>query len=348
MMETDKSAAVRRGEELDRTALRGYLQEIVPEVQDGLQIRQFPGGFSNLTYLVRAGDRELILRRAPHGANIASAHDMSREYRVLCALDNAFAPAPTPIHYCDNHSIIGADFFLMQRINGVILRPGSTKPAMLDPEKMRGLSESFITCLAQLHAVDTSGHEISALGKPDGYVGRQVSGWIDRYEKSATDDIAEMEMTARWLTDNQPDSTAVAMIHNDFKYDNLVLDTDNNKKITGVLDWEMATVGDPLMDLGMSLAYWAEEDDPAGLQNFGFTHLPGNYRRMELVNRYAQLSGRDVDNVLFYYRFGLYKLAVILQQIYARYRAGHTEDPRFASLIDLVRICASQSVNRDV
>ncbi|MDH3646686.1 MAG: phosphotransferase family protein [Gammaproteobacteria bacterium] len=344
----DRSSEVRRGEELSATALREYLQNIVPEVRDGLEIRQFPGGFSNLTYLLRAGDRELVLRRPPHGANIASAHDMSREYRVLSALIDSFRRVPAPVHYCDDVSVIGTDFYLMKRLKGTILRANQTEDVAADADTMRKLSESFIACLAELHSIDPNTAGLRDLGRPEGYVTRQVAGWIRRYQSAATDVIPEMETTAIWLTDNLPSETATTLIHNDFKYDNLVLDIGNAAKIIGVLDWEMATIGDPMMDLGSSLAYWAQADDPPGLKNFSLTWLPGNYSRRKLINRYADLSGRNTDEVLFYYRFGLYKLAVILQQIYARYRAGHTKDPRFAQLIEIVRVCAQQSLHEEV
>lgn len=342
-MNLDQSTKVRKGEALDTVALQEYLRDIVPQVRDNLEIEQFPGGYSNLTYLLRAGDRELVLRRPPHGANIASAHDMSREYRVISGLHKPFPRAPAPIHYCDDESIIGAPFYLMQRVQGIILRSGVSADAAPDKLTMQKLSESFVSCLVELHSIDPVTANLADLGKAQGYVQRQVSGWIRRYEKSATSIIPDMDLTANWLTDNLPADWAATLIHNDYKYDNLVLSANDPTKIIGVLDWEMATIGDPLMDLGTSLAYWSQADDRKALHQFSLTYLPGNYSRSEVIAAYARLSGRSVDNALFYYRFGLYKLAVILQQIYARYHAGLTQDPRFAGLIEVVGICAQQA-----
>ncbi|MBT8136876.1 MAG: phosphotransferase family protein [Gammaproteobacteria bacterium] len=344
----DQPAAVRRGEELDTVALGEYLREVVPDIGADVTIEQFPGGYSNLTYLLRIGQRELVLRRAPHGANIAGGHDMSREFRVISGLQGHFDRAPAPLHYCEDATVIGAPFYLMERLCGVILRGGKPPAGVApDPEVMRGLSQSFVTSLAELHAIDPQQASLGDLGKPAGYIVRQVSGWIARYEKAATEVIPDMDATGRWLSDNQPTESGASLIHNDYKYDNLVLDPADLTKIIGVLDWEMTTIGDPLMDLGSSLAYWAQPDDPAPLRQFGLTWLPGNFSRAEVVSAYSDASGRSVDDALFYYRYGCYKLAVILQQIYARYAAGHTADKRFAGLIEIVKICA-QLAQRDV
>lgn len=345
---TDQSSTVRRGEELDSDVLREYLRDIVPEIRDGLAIEQFPGGYSNLTYLLRAGDRELVLRRPPRGANIASAHDMGREFRVISGLHKSFGRVPAPVHLCTDETIIGAPFYLMERLHGIILRAALPPGLSLEPATMRRLSESFAHTLAELHNLEPATAGLSELGRPDGYVGRQVAGWIGRYENAATGVIPEMDASARWLTEHQPAESGAGLIHNDFKYDNLVLSADDPGIIIGILDWEMATVGDPLMDLGMSLAYWNQADDPAPLRRFNLTHLPGNYTRTELAEAYFRLRKLPACNVLFYYRFGIYKLAVILQQIYARYHAGLTKDQRFSRFNELVQICAHKSLSEQL
>lgn len=334
----DKTAAVRDGEELDAVKLRAYLDAKLPELSGELLVEQFPSGFSNLTYLLRLGDRELVLRRPPVGNRIKSAHDMGREFRVLDKLSAVYELAPRPLVSCEDDEILGAPFYVMERRTGIILRKTIPEGVTLDPPTLRGLSEAFIDNLAALHAIDYEAVGLGELGRPEGYIARQVAGWTKRYQAARTDEIPEMEQLAAWLATQQPAESGTALIHNDYKYDNLILDRDDLTRIIAVLDWEMCTLGDPLMDLGMSLAYWVQADDDSARKHFitGPTYLPGNLTRQELVVRYAEKSGRDPSGILFHYCFGLFKLAVIVQQIYARYAAGHTQDPRFANLNDSV------------
>jgi len=343
-IEIDRPAAVRSGEELDEGRLAAYLRERMPGAAGELTVRQFPGGFSNLTYALRLGERDCVLRRPPFGANIKSAHDMGREFRVLTRLAEVFPHAPRPLVYCEDVSVIGAPFYVMERVRGVILRNRPPAGIALTPETMARLSAAFVDLLVALHAVDVHATGLIELGKPEGYVRRQVEGWSRRYAKSRTDDLPEMEAAAEWLAANMPAERGVAMIHNDFKYDNLALDPDDPARIRAVLDWEMATVGDPLMDLGCSLAYWSQADDPPELRGFGLTHLPGNLDRRGVAQRYAERSGRDTGDFVFYFAFGSFRLGVIAQQIYARYKKGHTRDPRFAGLIHVVRACGRQAM----
>jgi aminoglycoside phosphotransferase (APT) family kinase protein len=291
------------------------------------------------------GTTELVLRRPPFGNQVATAHDMSREYRVLSKLSAVFPEAPRPYLFCDDASVIGAPFYVMERRQGLILRKSLPNGFSLDPKTARRLGHSLIETLARLHAIDYQAAGLSDLGKPAGYVARQVTGWSNRYNNARTDDLTAMDHVARWLTDHIPPDSGAAIIHNDYKYDNVVLDPANPTRIVAILDWEMATLGDPLMDLGTTLGYWVEASDPEPLQlaAVGPTMLPGNLTRRELVERYAEVSGREVSNPLFYYCFGLFKVAVIIQQIYARFARGHTHDPRFARKNEVVAVLSRQA-----
>ena len=345
IIELDRAASVRQGEELDLPRLQSYLCEHLPQFSGPLLIEQFPHGHSNLTYLLHMGATELVLRRPPFGNQVQTAHDMSREYRVLSKLSAVFSEAPQPYLFCDDDSVLGAPFYVMERRQGLILRKSLPPGLSLAPEIARGLGRSLIETLARLHAIEYQAAGLADLGKPAGYVTRQVTGWITRYNNARTDDLKAMDHVARWLTEHLPTESGSAVIHNDFKYDNVVLDPMDVTRIVAVLDWEMATLGDPLMDLGTTLGYWVEVNDPEALQraSVGPTMLDGSLSRRELVERYEQASGREVSCPLFYYCFGLFKIAVIIQQIYARYVRGATHDPRFAQLGDVVAVMSRQA-----
>lgn len=334
----DSATAIRKGEELDVPALTSYLNRYLPGAPDEVVIEQFPSGFSNLTYLIRRGQQQLVLRRPPFGANIKSGHDMGREFRVLSGLTKVYSRAPKALVYCEDEAVLGAPFYVMERVQGVILRNTPPKGVDLSPPLMKQLSKSVIENLAALHQVDFQAAGLSELGKPEGYVERQVKGWSKRYLNAQTDDIAELNEVMQWLNENMPAETGACLIHNDYKYDNIVLDPKNLSKIIAVLDWEMATLGDPFMDLGTTLSYWAEKGEPDEL-SFGLTRLPGNLNRQEVIDCYMQKSGKEMGSPVFYFAFGLFKLAVIIQQIYGRYKKGHTQDARFANLHVVVRGC---------
>ena len=341
----DQPRDIRRGEELPIDQLANYLTPKLPDVRGELSVKQFPSGHSNLTYLVQMGAQEFVLRRPPFGANIKSAHDMSREYKILSQLYPVYNKVPRALLYCDDESIIGAPFYMMERVNGIVLR---TKPPLgmaLTPDVMRNLSLTFVENLATIHAIDYNAAGLGDLGKPQGYAMRQVRGWTERYVNAKTDDIPEMERVATWLAEHLPPESGATLIHNDYKYDNLVLDA-SDMSIRAVLDWEMATLGDPLMDLGTSLGYWVEQNDPEEMRAIAFclTMLPGNLTRDEIVQRYAQTSQRDVSQIQFYYVYALFKIAVIAQQIYTRYHRGYSQDARFAKMIDAVRILSMTAV----
>jgi aminoglycoside phosphotransferase (APT) family kinase protein len=334
----DTTRPAREGEQLDLARLEPYLRAHLPDAPGPLTVEQFPHGFSNLTYLVRLGEREFVLRRPPFGNQVKSAHDMGREYRVLSKLAKVYPPAPMPYCYCEDESILGAPFYVMERRRGVVLRKALPAGLTLDPPTVRRLSEAFLDNLALLHGIDYQAAGLGDLGKPAGYVERQVTGWTQRWEKARTEEVPSMAQLGRWLAQNLPPESGAALIHNDYKYDNLLLDAGDLTRIVAVLDWEMATTGDPLMDLGTTLAYWVEAGDSPILQAFVFgpTNVPGSLTRRELVERYGARTGRDVTGILFYYCFGLFKTAVIIQQIYARYVRGFTKDARFARLNEVV------------
>lgn len=335
----DRTRQVRSGEELDSARLAAFLGQRLPGGGE-LAIEQFPAGHSNLTYAVRRGDQEYVLRRPPFGSKVKSAHDMGREYRVLSKLHAVYPLAPRPILACDDPEVLGAPFYLMERIRGVILRKDLPPGLEFPPATARGLGESFIDNLADLHAIDFEAIGLGDLGKPAGYVARQVRGWIERYAGSQTEDVPEVAAISGWLTENMPPESGAALIHNDYKYDNVVLEPRDITRLIGVLDWEMSTLGDPLMDLGTTISYWIDPHDSPELQliRWAPTTEPGNLTRPDLVARYAARTGRDVSRIVYYYAFALFKTAVIAQQIYYRYHHGLTQDARFGFFGEAAKI----------
>lgn len=342
----DHPTSVRAGEELDLVRLEPFLRSHFPDATGSLSVAQFPSGHSNLTYLVCLGDRQMVLRRPPFGSKVRTAHDMSREYRVLSKLHLIYPQAPKALLYCEDASVLGCPFYLMERVQGIILRRDPPEGLGTNAETPRQLSEAFVDNLARLHGLDYSTIGLTDLGKPQGYLDRQVEGWIARYQGSRTHDLPEIEKISVWLNQRRPREAPYALIHNDYKYDNVVLDPTDITRIVGVLDWEMCTVGDPLTDLGTALAYWVDPEDPEELQNirWGPTTLPGTLTRTELVRRYAQTTGRDVSNLVFYRVLALFKVTVIIQQIYYRYHQGLTRDARFAALPEAIKVLLRAAV----
>ena len=343
----DHPTAIRSGEELDIAKLDLYLRRHFPNQTGAFQVRQYPSGHSNLTYSLHLGAKELVLRRPPFGSKVKSAHDMSREFRVLAKLHSVYSPAPEVLLYCADDSVLGAPFYLMEPIHGIILR--SHLPAGLDfpAEKARRLSESFIENLIRLHRVDYAAVGLSDLGRPEGYLERQVRGWTERYYGSKTHDHTEVEKISAWMQQHMPSTSAVSLIHNDYKYDNVVLAASDITTIAGVLDWEMCTVGDSLTDLGTTLAYWVDASDPEELQQncWGPTTHPGSFTRAEVVHYYAHKTGCDASRIAFYLTLARFKLAVILQQIYYRYHQGVTKDERFASMPERIQMLLRASLH---
>lgn len=322
----------RPGEELDMNRLAEYLRTWRGSDTDSLDVRQFHAGSSNLTYLVEIGGDEYVLRRPPFGNTVKTAHDMNREFQVLSKLSKVYAPAPKPLLFCEDKSVIGSEFYLMERRNGLILRGKSPESLGNSSELQKKVCRSFIQNLIDLHSLDSEKAGLGELGKPEGYAKRQVEGWTKRYFAAKTHDLPELEKTILWLNDNIPAESGASLVHNDYKFDNIMLNPDDLTEITAVLDWEMVTVGDPLMDLGTTLGYWMSREAGDEMLNMPFNPrvLMENISRQELAEMYAEKSSRDISNILFYYVFGTFKIAVICQQIYARYVKGFTLDQRFA------------------
>jgi aminoglycoside phosphotransferase (APT) family kinase protein len=318
-------------------ALQEWIKQHLPQLGTLQNISSITGGYSNLTFRITIENRNYILRMPPPGASVKTAHDMGREFRVLTALRSHYPLVPEPLSYCDDTAILGAPFYIMQELQGVILRPGMKRLAELSPETFTELSQRLIENLASLHAIDIHTTGLIQLGKPEGYVQRQVTGWTQRYFQSETDVLHDMNGLADWLARQQLQSQAASLLHNDYKYDNVLMDVETLSTITGVLDWEMATIGDPLMDLGAALAYWFEADDPVAFRAYNISWLPGNFSRQACADLYAERSGRDLRDLLFYYVFGLFKNAVIAQQIYFRWKQGLHRDNRFEALLQLVQ-----------
>lgn len=338
-MMVDQAQTVREGEELDLGILRDYLRPVLGSLVDELVVRQFPGGYSNLTYLLISGDQKWVLRRPPFGSQVKSAHDMGREFRVLSALQNVFPYSPKPIHFCDDQNVFGCEFYLMSYIEGLVIRREYPDGLNLSSEQVRQQFFTLFDVLGELHSVDLQQAGLQDFGRPQGYVTRQVEGWTKRYVAAMTLDAPDFEPVIAWLRDKMPsESGAVGVIHNDYKLDNVIWSVDDPLKMIGVLDWEMATVGDPLMDLGCTLGYWAEAGDPDFFRQYRAmpSDAPGAPTREEIVARFSERTGINVSNIDFYFCFGLFRLAGIGQQIYYRYAQGLTKDQRFARLIDKV------------
>jgi aminoglycoside phosphotransferase (APT) family kinase protein len=334
------SRIIRPGEELDPDPLIAWLRERLPacniaglDVSKTPNITQFPGGHSNLTYLIAFGAVEIVVRRPPVGPVPPTAHDMAREYRWLSAMHRVFPLAPRPYALCEDPGVLGAVFYAMERRNGIVVRSEEPPQLLGNATARRAVSETTINTLARLHAVDVIGQGLSSLGKPAGFVERQVRGWSERWERSRTAVRPEMDALSAWLREHLPaDPERPTVVHGDFKLDNLMLDPLDVGRIVAVFDWEMSALGDPLVDLGILLAYWSPTAPPEQQDALTtVTARPGYLTPHELIDRYAEQSGRDVTKIRFYQVFALFKIAVVIQQIYFRWIKGQTTDPRFAT-----------------
>jgi len=343
---------VRASEQLDWDALAAYTREKLSHVlgddaQSPLTVEQFPGGHSNLTYLLRFGGHEFAMRRPPFGPVPAKAHDMARECRILSALHPVFPLAPKPYLLCEDLSVIGSTFYLMERRHGVVIR--QNEPAELtDNESERGrVSSAMVDVLAALHTIDITTNGLDSLGKPAGFVERQVKGWSQRWEGSKTSEQAEMNQLSSWLTQRLPaDPDKPTLLHGDYKLDNVMLDANDLGRVAAVFDWEMSAVGDPLVDLGIFLAYWVHTVPASQRDSLtSVTSRAGWFSRDEILERYSERTGRDVSNIAFYEVFAVFKLAVVLQQIFYRYHRGQTDDARFAKLDKQVENLAHIATN---
>jgi aminoglycoside phosphotransferase (APT) family kinase protein len=360
MSSTKDSTAVRAGEELELAALDRYLREKLAvgssqlHSDAKLEIEQFPGGHSNLTYLIRFGDREFVLRRPPVGPVAPTAHDMPREYKLLSAINPRFPLAPKPVLLCEDASVIGVPFYLMERRRGFIVRFDLPAQFTESVDLRRRLSEAVVDTLVALHAVDIQSSGIVQIGKPAGFVPRQVRGWTDRWRRSQTGELTEMDQVVQWLVERLPPESAASetgatIVHNDFKLDNLMLDEHDPARVVAVLDWEMCTVGDPLVDVGLLLTYWTMKGKGTGGGDpnrslRAVTHGPGWLTRAEIIDRYQTQTGRDLSRIAFYETFARFKVAVVIQQIYFRYVQGQTRDERFRNFDELVKELAQEAL----
>ena len=348
-MTIDKAGRMRDEDALSIEAITAYLEQVVEDfhANEAINILQYPSGASNLTYEInwqgKDSEQALILRTAPRGANIKSAHDMGREFQVLSRLGKHFKYCPTPIAHCTDDSVIGREFYLMEKVSGMI--PRQTMPIDYEPELLTALCKQLMDIQLELHQIDIVDTGLIEMGKPMGYVERQVSGWCKRYRNARTDDVPAADDLMQWLTDNQPDDCYTkpedaSFIHNDYKLDNVVISAEQPDRIISVLDWEMATVGDPLMDLGNSLAYWVNENDPKPMHAIAMmpTRDKGMLTREELIDYYVSNSPLNVKSFDYYYCFGLFRLAVIAQQIYKRYKEGQTTNKKFAVFGQFVQV----------
>jgi aminoglycoside phosphotransferase (APT) family kinase protein len=326
----------------DTVSLNQYIRRHIPEIGEVISVTQFTGGYSNLTYCLQTGKNEYVLRMPPAGANIKSAHDMGREFHVLSLLKPHYAKVPQPLIYCESAEALGSPFYIMEKITGTILRATNAPKMNISAETFLMLSAALVDNLVNLHSLDIKTTGLEQLGKPDGYVQRQVEGWVKRYYAAETDKISSIDAVAEWIQKKLPPQQQATLLHNDYKYDNVIF-ADDLSQITGVLDWEMSTIGDPLMDIGASLAYWFEEGEGDVFKNYNLTWLPGNFTRKEFIGRYAEKSGRDLSGILFYYVFGLFKNAVIAQQIYHRWKQGHSKDARFGGLLPMIELLGKKA-----
>ena len=335
---------VRKGEELPAVKLKQFLQEnhLIGSIESELFVKQFTHGYSNLTYLLSIENKEYVLRKPPIGA-IKRGHDMSREFKVQSAVQKEFSKVPKMFAYTDDAAVLGSEFYIMEKVEGIILNFKEAKKRDIPANDYKTIANAWLDTFTELHQLDYDAIGLTNLGKPDGYVERQVTNWGKQYLKAATKDVPSAEKVMQWMQENQPKNYQHCLIHNDYKYDNVVFKDNSWKEITAVLDWEMATLGDPLMDLGTSLGYWTLASDHDFVKQ-GIpspTIFEGNPMRSEIVASYAKKSGRDIHNMVFYYAFGLFKIAVIAQQIYYRYSKGLTSDPRFANLDKAAELCCN-------
>jgi aminoglycoside phosphotransferase (APT) family kinase protein len=349
MRHSDDARPVRDAEQLDWLRMAAWLRQhlAAPSIEGldltaPMRVEQFPGGHSNLTYLIRFGEHELVVRRPPFGPVAPTAHDMAREFRWLSALHPLYPLAPRAYLLCEDPTVIGSTFYVMERRHGMVIRHEEPPQVRDEPDVRRRISGALVDALADLHRIDLEQGRLTHLGKPEGFVERQVRGWADRWHRSQTSDLPVMDALASWLrAELPPPPRQPGVVHGDFKLDNVMLDVARPDRVVAVLDWEMCALGDPLVDLGILLAYWAPTA-PAGQHDAltTVTHRPGWFSRQELIDHYAGRSGRDLSTLRYFEVFAFFKIAVVIQQIYFRFVSGQTDDPRFATFGDRVTYLA--------
>lgn len=337
---------VRAEEALNLTRLEPWLRAHLPSTEGTLSVRQFGGGHANLTYLVRFDTTEYVLRRPPLGPVTPSSHDMVREHHVLSRLGKAFPLAPRSLALCQDESVLGVDFHVMERRTGFVIRTKLPVELRSDTLAIRSLSTMIVDTLATLHKVDPARVELSDLGNPKGFINRQLTGWSQRWHTAKNQELPAIDKLISWLANDPPVSHVTTLLHNDYKLDNILLSSTDPTRATALLDWDMTTRGDPLMDLGYLLNVWVEPNDPHPWRKTTAmpSHEAGFLSRREVIQRYAEQTGFDVSKVLWYYAFGVFKLVVILQQIYIRFLRGQTQDPRFADLGPQIEALANKGM----
>lgn len=336
---------VREDEQFDVAKLASYLDGKLPGATQPPSVRQFGGGAANLTYLLDYGTRQYVLRRPPLGPVAKSAHDMGREYKVLSVLHQAFPYAPRAFLYCEDPSIIGADFFVMERRQGVVVRRSMPQEFASTPDAAQQMSTAMLDALAEFHTVDYRALGLSDLGKPVGFIERQIEGWNKRWHAAKTENVAEMDSVYDWLKSHQPATSSHSLVHNDYKLDNIMFDSTDPGKVVAIFDWDMCTLGDPLNDLGALLSYWSDPTDSPYLQSLAMMPTNAGFMtRSELVERYALKSGRSVHDIHFYHALGLFRVTVIIAQIYVRYHRGQTQDQRFAAFGPMIPLMAQAAL----
>lgn len=339
-----ETAPVRADEEMDWGRLAAYLRGHLPQAQGEMTVRQFPGGSANLTYLVRFGDQEYVVRRPPLGPVAPGAHDMGREHRVLSRLHQAFPRAPRSYHLCEDEAVIGARFIVVERRTGVVIRDAFPEAWQSLPHIAASTSFALVDAMADLHNVDPIRCGLEGLGKPRGFVDRQVSGWQQRWELAKDQDVPSMDELHRLLKSDLPKPQRTSILHNDLKLDNCQFQLNDPAHVTAIFDWDMATLGDPLVDLGTLLGYWPEPLDPAPRANRPLGATDPFPTRRDICQRYATVTGLDLGNIHWYEAFALWKTAVVVQQIYIRYKRGQTQDERFATIADRIPILVDQAL----
>ena len=334
-MSANPTIEVREGEALDVAAVDAVLKANVPGLSDEPVVKQYPSGNSNLTYALDYPDRRLVLRRPPFGPLPKAGHNMFREYRIMRDLKPAFDQVPNTVFYTDDESVIGKEFYVMDRVEGPLIHRDIPAEWNWSADDTARLGDNFIKALAALHKLDWKALGLEDFGRPEGYVRRQIEGWNRRWDKAHTDGITRFDDVQAWLVDNMPDESGVAsVLHGDYRIDNAILDPDDPRQIAALIDWEICAIGDPLMDLGNTLSYWIQADDPAPMHAMirQPSAAPGMPTRAEFARRYGELTGFDVSDIHYHFVYGIWRLAVIIQQIHARYVRGQTKDERFATM----------------
>jgi aminoglycoside phosphotransferase (APT) family kinase protein len=346
---SEDTIPVRKGEELNVNVLEKFLRENIENLPGSpLEILQFSAGHSNLTYQLNIGEWKAVLRRPPLGPVAPKAHDMEREYKILSELNPVFPAAPKPLLFSNQEEIVGSPFFIMERKTGLVIDTSFPEGIKVTKELCQQLSEVMVDKLVELHSIDYKETRLAEISKPEGFMERQVHGWIGRYDRAKTDEIDAVDRLKEWLVKHIPLHHEAAIIHYDYKFNNAMFN-EGLTEMVGLFDWEMTTVGDPLADLGVALGYWNQADDPEQLNN-GIGSRPltvteGFITRKQFIELYSKKSGRDVTNMNFYLTFAYFKLAVICQQIYYRYKKGQTNDIRFANFNYKVKTLIEHAAN---